>query len=181
MQVIRPAGVIGLQELSNAQGYLLPLEPTTDPKALRGFPLVRTDPLTAPSTGGALAGAIAISGEPNQAFSLTLTDSLVVVTDTGELLVTNFDHNAGANPMIGGDGAAEITIGAKSHAGGPDALQQLSTNAGGPAGEGQTDPNVVSVLVQTQRGSKIVKIRRPDNFGPTIFGEKFFTVLVSYN
>tara|TARA_Y100000813_G_scaffold138571_1_gene100455 strand:- start:641 stop:1303 length:663 start_codon:yes stop_codon:yes gene_type:complete len=181
VQIIRPAGVVGLQELSNAQGFLTPTEQATDPAVIRGLPLVRSGPVTAPSTGGTLAGAIAISGEPNQAFSLTLTDSLVVVTDTGELLVTNFDHNAGANPMIGGDGAAEIAIGAKSHAGGADALQQLSTNAGTPDGEAQSDPNVVAVLVQTPKGPRIVKIRRPDNFGPTIFGEKFFTVLVSYN
>ncbi len=183
VQIVRPAGVIGLQELSNAQGFLTaPNSGGADPLAQAASPAQR-GAVAPPSSGGALAAAIAISGAPNQSFSLTLTDSLVVVTDTGELVVTNFDHNAGNSPTIGGDGAAQIAIGAKSQSGSPATLQQLTTNAGGPApgADGAVDPNLVAVTVQTAEGPQIIQIQRPDNFGPTIFGEKFFTVMVSYN
>ena len=183
VQIVRPAGVVGLQELSNAQGFLAPpAAGGADPLAAAASPVQR-GPVTPPASGGALAAAIAISGEPNQTFSLTLTDSLVVVTDSGELVVTNFDHNAGSSPTIGGDGAAQIAIGAKSQSGSPANLQQLTTNAGGfGAGESQTaDPNLVAVTVQTPEGPQVIQVQRPDSFGPTIFGEKFFTVLVSYN
>ena len=108
VQIVRPAGVIGLQELSNAQGFLTaPDSGGADPLTQAASP-ARRGAVAPPSSGGALAAAIAISGAPNQSFSLTLTDSLVVVTDTGELVVTNFDHNAGNSPTIGGDGAAQI-------------------------------------------------------------------------
>jgi hypothetical protein len=182
VQIIRPAGVIGVQELSNAQGFLAaPDAGGADPLVQAASPAQR-GPVQQPSSG-ALAAAIAISGAPNQSFSLTLTDSLVVVTDTGELVVTNFDHNAGANPTIGRDGAAQISIGATSQSGSPATLQQLTTNAGGPApgADGGTDPDIVAVTVQTAEGPQVIQIQRPDNFGPTIFGEKFFTVMVSYN
>lgn len=182
VQIVRPAGVIGLQELSNAQGFLAPPDAGgADPFAAAASPAPR-GPVRRPANG-ALAAAIAISGEPNQSFSLTLTDSLVVVTDTGELVVTNFDHDAGNNPTIGRDGAAQISIGARSQNGSPASLQQLTTNAGGlsPEPEGATDPNIVTVTVQTAEGPQEIQIQRPDNFGPTIFGEKFFTVMVSYN
>ncbi len=183
VQIVRPAGVIGLQELSNAQGFLAaPDADGADPLTQAASP-ARRGPVAPPSSGGALAAAIAISGFPNQSFSLTLTDSLVVVTDTGELVVTNFDHNAGSSPTIGGDGAAQIAIGAKSQSGSPATLQQLTTNAGGPApgADGTADPNLVAVTVLTAEGPQVIQIQRPDNFGPTIFGEKFFTVMVSYN
>lgn len=181
VQIIRPAGVIGLQELSNAQGFLAaPDAGGADPLTQAASP-ARRGPVAPPPSGGALAAAIAISGAPNQSFSLTLTGSLVVVTDTGELVVTNFDHNAGSSPTIGGDGAAQIAIGAKSQSGSPATLQQLTTNAGGPAPGDAADPNIVAVTVQTAEGPQVIQIQRPDNFGPTIFGEKFFTVMVSYN
>ena len=183
VQIIRPAGVIGLQELSNAQGFLAaPDAGGADPLTQAASP-ARRGPVAPPPSGGALAAAIAISGAPNQSFSLTLTDSLVVVTDTGELVVTNFDHNAGNSPTIGGDGAAQIAIGARSQSGSPETLQQLTTNAGGtaPGADGAADPNIVAVTVQTAEGPQVIQIQRPDNFGPTIFGEKFFTVMVSYN
>lgn len=185
VQIIRPAGVIGLQELSNAQGFLAAPDAAAaaaaDPLAQAASPAPR-GAVRQPS-GGALAAAIAISGAPNQSFSLTLTDSLVVVTDTGELVVTNFAHDAGANPTIGSDGAAQIAIGATSQSGSPATLQQLTTNAGGPAPDAgaAADPNIVAVTVQTAEGPQVIQIQRPDNFGPTIFGEKFFTVMVSYN
>ena len=185
-QIIRPAGVIGLQELSNAQGFLAAPDAAAaaaaaDPLAQAASPAPR-GAVRQPS-GGALAAAIAISGAPNQSFSLTLTDSLVVVTDAGELVVTNFAHDAGANPTIGSDGAAQIAIGATSQSGSPANLQQLTTNAGSPApgADGAVDPNIVAVTVQTAEGPQVIQIQRPDNFGPTIFGEKFFTVMVSYN
>ena len=183
VQIIRPAGVVGLQELNNAQGFLSPPAADADGEDAAAAPTVQTGPITPPASGGALAAAIAISGAPNQTFSLKVTDSLVVVTDSGELVVTNFDHNAGASPTIGANGAAQIAIGAKSQSGSPENLQQLSTQAGGPGpgADGQSDPNVVAVLVNTDDGPQVIKIQRPDNFGPNIFGEKFFTVLVSYN
>ena len=181
--VVRPAGVVGLQELSNAQGFLAPpAAASADPQAQAAAPAPRPSPAPPPS-GGALAAAIAISGVPNQTFSLAVTDSLVVVTDSGELVVTNFEHNAGDNPTIGGDGAAQISIGARSQNGSPAALQELSTNAGGGGGDASEfqDPNIIAVTVQTEDGPQILQVQRPDSFGPTIFGEKFFTVLVSYN
>lgn len=182
VQIVRPAGVIGLQELSNAQGFLSPPGADgSDPFAEAASPTSR-GPVRRPSNG-ALAAAIAISGVPNQSFSLTLTDSLVVVTDTGELVVTNFEHDAGNNPTIGRDGAAQISIGARSQSGSPASLQQLTTNAGGPGpdADGGLDPSIVAVTVQTAEGPQVIQIQRPDSFGPTIFGEKFFTVMVSYN
>lgn len=183
VQIVRPAGVVGLQELSNAQGFLSPPDAGgVDPLVQAAAP-ARRAAVSPPSAGGTLAAAIAISGVPNQTFSLTLTDSLVVVTDTGELVVTNFDHSAGSSPTIGSDGAAQIAIGAKTQGGSPATLQQLTTNAGGP-GEGDAaavDPNLVAVTVQTPEGPQVIQIARPDSFGATIFGEKFFTVLVSYN
>jgi hypothetical protein len=182
--IVQPAGVIGVQELSNGQGFLAPPATVGEGQAAPAdAPLVRNTPIAPPPSGGALAASVAISGAPNQAFSLTITDSLVVVTETGELVVTNFDHNAGTSPMIGSDGAAQIAIGATAQNASPDALQNLATNAGGPpAGDGAgADPNIITVTVQTEDGPQAIQIQRPDNFGPTIFGEKFFTVLVSYN
>ncbi|PIW25693.1 MAG: hypothetical protein COW30_18950 [Rhodospirillales bacterium CG15_BIG_FIL_POST_REV_8_21_14_020_66_15] len=179
VEILRPAGVIGLQELSNAQGFLA--SPDSAAAAEGGAPLA-AGPIAPPPSGGALAAAIAISGAPNQTFSLVVTDTLVVVTETGELVVTSFDHNAGDNPTIGGDGAARIAIGATTQSGSPETLQQLSTNAGGGGADGAAQaPSIVAVTVQTAEGPQTVRIQRPDAFGPTIFGEKFFTVLVSYN
>ena len=182
VRIVRPAGVIGVQELSNAQGFLAAPSQSSDPLTQAAAPAARPR-VAPPSSGGALAAAIAISGVPNQTFSLAITDSLVVVTDQGELVVTSFDHNAGDNPTIGGDGAAQIAIGAKSQGGSPATLQDLATNAGGndPAGEAIIDPNIINVTVQTADGPQVLRIQRPDSFGPSIFGEKFFTVLVSYN
>lgn len=182
VQILRPAGIIGLQELNNAPGFLAPPDAAADGEDAAA-PTVQSGPITPPASGGALAAAIAISGAPNQTFSLNITDSLVVVTDSGELVVTNFDHNAGSSPTIGANGAAQIAIGAKAQSGSSDTLQQLSTQAAGPGpgADGQADSNIVAVVVNTDDGPQVIKIQRPDNFGPNIFGEKFFTVLVSYN
>ena len=126
----------------------------------------------------ALLAGLALTGVPGTAGS-AVADSAV----SSRVTVTNFDHNAGSSPTIGGDGAAQIAIGAKSQSGSPANLQQLTTNAGGPApgADGGIDPNIVAVTVQTAEGPQVIQIQRPDNFGPTIFGEKFFTVMVSYN
>lgn len=175
-----PAGVVGLQELSNANGFLAPAEVSvSDAVAPIGF-----SPAAAPPPSGGLAAAVSISGVPNQAFSLTLTDTLVIVTETGEVVVTSFDHNAGASPAIGGDGSARISIGATARPGNAQALQQLQTQsgAGAPEGGGGTGGDgFVQVTVQTENGPQVLRVQRPDNFGPNLFGEKFFTVLVSYN
>lgn len=175
-----PAGVVGLQELSNANGFLAPAEVSiADAVAPIGF-----SPAAAPPPSGGLAAAVSISGVPNQAFSLTLTDTLVIVTETGEVVVTSFDHNAGASPAIGGDGSARISIGASARPGNAQALQQLQTQSGAGApegGAGADGPGIVQVTVQTENGPQVLRVQRPDNFGPNLFGEKFFTVLVSYN
>jgi len=175
-----PAGVVGLQQLSNANGFLAPPEAAFAAGAAPlGF-----SPAAAPPPSGGLAAAVAISGVPNQTFSLTLTDTLVIVTDAGELVVTSFDHNAGASPTIGGDGAARISIGATARPGNAQTLQQLQTQSGGATPEGgpaADGDGIVEVTVQTEDGPQVLRVQRPDNFGPNLFGEKFFTVLVSYN
>ena len=104
-------------------------------------------------------------GQPNQAFSVSLPTQAVF--DTGGLVVsfTDFVHNAGASPTIGGNGNGIFNVGAAisvtpagtnnesggpdsgtgadadSGDGGPGATEGAASGANGPAGNGTNGGN----------------------------------------
>lgn len=167
--------VSSLIELQRALGVLTTSTVTQD--AGTSGPVL-SQPAPRPQVSGGQAAQVSIGGVPNQTFALSVTDQLVTVTESGELLVTKFSHNAGVSPLIGPDGTALIDVGIEESVGSAEDLDSFETAAGRVFGE---NLGLIEVTIPTVLGSQTLTIQRPDHFGPNLFGETFFTILVSYN
>ncbi len=62
--------------------------------------------------GTGTPASFALSGEPDQAYAISLPDGASIANDTTSIRITAFTHNAGALPRLNGDGNHGFNVGA---------------------------------------------------------------------
>ncbi len=62
--------------------------------------------------GTGTPASFALSGGPDQAYSISLPDTATIANGTTRIRITAFTHNAGASPRLNGDGSHLFNVGA---------------------------------------------------------------------
>jgi hypothetical protein len=62
--------------------------------------------------GTGTPASFALSGGPNQAYTISLPDTATIANGTTTIRITAFTHDAGASPRLNGDGSHGFNVGA---------------------------------------------------------------------
>ncbi len=139
--------------------------------------------------GGSLPGAFTVSGEPGQAFSISLPDRVIIDLNGVLLELRDFRHSAGTTPSTGADGATRIAFVADVNRDQLEIFQRIAAAASEtgtifleiPADAIASQGIAVAGDDDEPARPQIVEARRPDPFGAPDPSAKMVFVLISYN